>query len=94
MAAEQQPDTEHEENRSMMIVAKKAAMSSTDILLNNNKVNVVEIFNYLGVTVTVVLTGNLTYHSCWLSKHKDTSEDLQTNNPPSDRFSGCIVGCP
>ena len=34
-----------------MIVAKKASTSSADILLNNNKLNVVETFKYLGVTV-------------------------------------------
>ena len=33
-----------------MIVAKKAPLSSADILLNN-KLNVVETFKYLGVTV-------------------------------------------
>ena len=44
-----------------MIVAKKATMSSADILLNNNKVNVVETFKYLGVTVDSRL--NVTYHS-------------------------------
>ena len=34
-----------------MIITKKAPMSSADILLNNNKLNVVETFKYLGVTV-------------------------------------------
>ena len=34
-----------------MIVETKAPMSSVDILLNNNKLNVVEAFKYLGVTV-------------------------------------------
>ena len=34
-----------------MIVPTKAPMSSADILLNNNKLNVVESFKYLGVRV-------------------------------------------
>ena len=34
-----------------MIIAKKAPTSSADILLNNNKLNVVEAFKYLWVTV-------------------------------------------
>ena len=34
-----------------VIIAKKAPTSSAAILINNNKLNVVETFKYLGVTV-------------------------------------------
>jgi len=35
----------------LVIIAKKAPTSSADILLHNNKLNVVETFKYLGVSV-------------------------------------------
>ena len=61
MAAEQQPDTQQEYRSNDR--NKKAPMSSADILLNNNKLNVVETFKYLGVTIDSRLNWQPHYHS-------------------------------
>ena len=84
-----------------MIVATKAPISSADILLNSNKLNVVETFKYLRVTVDSCLNWErhisqliervssqiaLLNRLAGFLRHKNTSADLQTNNPPSDRL--------
>ena len=77
-------------------------MSSSDITLNSNKLNVVETFKYLGVTLDRRLNWErhisqfiervspkialLNRLAGFLDTTEGTSEDLQTNNPPSDRL--------
>ena len=77
-------------------------MSSSDITLNSNKLNVVETFKYQGVTLDRRLNWErhisqfiervspkialLNRLAGFLDTTEGISEDLQTNNPPSDRL--------